>query len=552
MCQKNLFVCILLVVFIFSGGSAFADWPSPDLSCDGFVDFEDFAIIAEQWLVTDPPAMSCIPYYPLRTGEVGVVNYQYPYGYAKRYGAGENETAATNATALQNAINYAASIGGGKVVIDENLSYSTTLYLTGKHGVTLEGSTTYTGAKLVYTGSGTAIEFGDGISGGAQRCGLRNIELTTNSASASVGILIHGTPGSQCSNNILQNVRISKFAEKYLQMDDWCWDNDFYHVVFFGHYEDESRHPILLSLNGTGPGGCRVMNFYGCVFQDNRGYAIYAQSAESVNFFGGHIEKCYSTIETASCGAWLDGCSNINFNGMFIEDVGGSIFSITGSSNNISLIGNKFVDVHSNITFRAVSFAGSSQGLVAIGNSFQGGAIDPVSPMYFISSSTRNVNIMGDVFTNIGSSYRYENYSTDSVNILADDGMDIISKKNYKPDNDILGYQSRTFTQSANTTVNAYLIDADGDCMSGIIQVSATSASGEQSAHSYVFNTDNSTASITELGTGKNSSGTISVSIDEANGEKRIRTTTGSDWAANPTVSISVIVTASGNLDMLP
>jgi len=41
---------ILLIVFLFSGGSAFAACPSADITGDCFVDFEDFAVIGAQWL----------------------------------------------------------------------------------------------------------------------------------------------------------------------------------------------------------------------------------------------------------------------------------------------------------------------------------------------------------------------------------------------------------------------------------------------------------------------------------------------------------------------
>jgi formylglycine-generating enzyme required for sulfatase activity len=41
---------ILLIVFLFSGGSALAACPSADLSGDCFVNFEDFAVIGAQWL----------------------------------------------------------------------------------------------------------------------------------------------------------------------------------------------------------------------------------------------------------------------------------------------------------------------------------------------------------------------------------------------------------------------------------------------------------------------------------------------------------------------
>ena len=47
---KNLFSVILLALFVFIGNTAFAGCPSADLSGDCFVDYEDFALMAGQWL----------------------------------------------------------------------------------------------------------------------------------------------------------------------------------------------------------------------------------------------------------------------------------------------------------------------------------------------------------------------------------------------------------------------------------------------------------------------------------------------------------------------
>ncbi len=51
---KKSLICVWLVVFMVSGGWALADCPSADVTGDCFVDFEDFALMAAQWLTTDP------------------------------------------------------------------------------------------------------------------------------------------------------------------------------------------------------------------------------------------------------------------------------------------------------------------------------------------------------------------------------------------------------------------------------------------------------------------------------------------------------------------
>jgi formylglycine-generating enzyme required for sulfatase activity len=50
-------ILISFVVIIISGNFALADCPSADVTGDCFVDFEDFAVMAAQWLTTDP----CVP-----------------------------------------------------------------------------------------------------------------------------------------------------------------------------------------------------------------------------------------------------------------------------------------------------------------------------------------------------------------------------------------------------------------------------------------------------------------------------------------------------------
>ena len=45
-----LWIGIAVVVIMFSGGSGLADCPSAELTGDCFVDFEDFAVMANQWL----------------------------------------------------------------------------------------------------------------------------------------------------------------------------------------------------------------------------------------------------------------------------------------------------------------------------------------------------------------------------------------------------------------------------------------------------------------------------------------------------------------------
>ena len=64
MVRKNLFSVISLALFVFIGNIAFADCPSADLTGDCFVDYEDFAVVAVQWLTGDPNIPDDMTYIP--------------------------------------------------------------------------------------------------------------------------------------------------------------------------------------------------------------------------------------------------------------------------------------------------------------------------------------------------------------------------------------------------------------------------------------------------------------------------------------------------------
>jgi len=71
MWRKNLFVRISLIVFLLSGGFGLADCPPADLTGDCFVDFQDFALIANQWLTGDPNIPNDMVYIPYGGFEMG-------------------------------------------------------------------------------------------------------------------------------------------------------------------------------------------------------------------------------------------------------------------------------------------------------------------------------------------------------------------------------------------------------------------------------------------------------------------------------------------------
>jgi len=64
-------ILISFLVIIISSNFALADCPSADLTDDCFVDFEDFAVMANQWLTTDPCIPDDMAYIPNGEFEMG-------------------------------------------------------------------------------------------------------------------------------------------------------------------------------------------------------------------------------------------------------------------------------------------------------------------------------------------------------------------------------------------------------------------------------------------------------------------------------------------------
>jgi formylglycine-generating enzyme required for sulfatase activity len=68
---KNLFSVISLTLFVFICNTALAACPSADVTGDCFVDMEDFALMAKQWLTTDSNVPDDMAYIPDGEFEMG-------------------------------------------------------------------------------------------------------------------------------------------------------------------------------------------------------------------------------------------------------------------------------------------------------------------------------------------------------------------------------------------------------------------------------------------------------------------------------------------------
>jgi len=71
MLRKSLVILIFFIVITSSGDFALAACPSADLTGDCFVDFEDFSLMADQWLTTDPCVSDDTVYIPDGEFEMG-------------------------------------------------------------------------------------------------------------------------------------------------------------------------------------------------------------------------------------------------------------------------------------------------------------------------------------------------------------------------------------------------------------------------------------------------------------------------------------------------
>jgi hypothetical protein len=76
---RTVGILAFLSIFVFIGNTAFAGCPSADLTGDCFVDLEDFAVMAKQWLTGEPNIPEDMRYIPDGGFEMGrhVVLYEH-------------------------------------------------------------------------------------------------------------------------------------------------------------------------------------------------------------------------------------------------------------------------------------------------------------------------------------------------------------------------------------------------------------------------------------------------------------------------------------------
>jgi len=82
----------------------------------------------------------------------------------------------------------------------------------------------------------------------------------------------------------------------------------------------------------------------------------------------------------------------------------------------------------------------------------------------------------------------------------------------------------------------------------GIAAVSARSSSGEQSTHIYHFVSDATTVTLTELGSGIDTGGAVTLSAAIATSIVTWTATTDANWAATPNVTVAVWITAANSI----
>jgi hypothetical protein len=218
------------------------------------------------------------------------------------YGASPSASAATNATAIQAAIDAANTAGGGMVFLPTgSYSIGTTslflknkVFLVGEYGVKTGNdalAVTEATTTISYTGANAAVYFGNGVLAGVSGAGLVNLQLYGGAAGA-VGLYMEGSAGSACVGNYFENVLIANFTSHGVHIVDGVFVTDFERVAVRGcgasgwYLQEETNDTTLFNcesnnntqhgyLIGDGAGvSAGAIRLDSCRAEGNTGYGI--------------------------------------------------------------------------------------------------------------------------------------------------------------------------------------------------------------------------------------------------------------------------------------
>jgi len=155
--NKSL-VIVLLVVFVFSGGRAFAGCPSADITGDCLVDLEDFAVLASQWLMEGEPypVLNGMTWVPISDPGIGGGHEGFNGEMSKYETTNAQYCEYLNAAKASNDITVSGDyvVGAGGPYSGHNY-----YYLAGS-GLTYDGATNGGAARINWTGSSFTVDSG--------------------------------------------------------------------------------------------------------------------------------------------------------------------------------------------------------------------------------------------------------------------------------------------------------------------------------------------------------------------------------------------------------
>jgi len=290
--------------------------------------------------------------------------YNYPEGYALRYGA-VADGSTDDKTAIQNAINVMEAKGGGKVIL-EPLHKIASILTIDNHGVVLEcphGASRATaisaGGRLIYTGGATAAIKLDGASVSGDilyGVGLKGFRLE-NQGTGTIGVHV-----LNCQNCNFEEVHVREFSA-----DNWLYECDTTASCIYNYARQ---------ISGWTAAGTAI----GIRFVEGAGKAVNNNLFEQCHFGNNLVgiqqdSECHETVfnvlELGSCttGALLRGrttmlAANIENCTTGVNIVSGSAASLTGAihfgsnSTDISNTGNLsvFASMHGSDSGSPVTF----------------------------------------------------------------------------------------------------------------------------------------------------------------------------------------------------
>lgn len=230
---------------------------------------------SQKYLGTDGSTLGWKNFYDQTSGEstagVTPTEYKYPPGDARRYGLSEGASAATNKTAIQNAINSMEQAGGGVVWLPEG-NYNFTGAVALKDGVSIIGAGSFATVLTCTTAAVNGFEASSALSG----VSISDFQLVgTNATNASEdGLHIAGDTSGGFPKLVLRNLLVKQWGNIGVYLSN-CFDAAVENV---NASSNKSHGFHLIS--------CFSVSVQKNVAYQNLGHGFYIQSAAGSLFTG--------------------------------------------------------------------------------------------------------------------------------------------------------------------------------------------------------------------------------------------------------------------------